>query len=386
MPKMDRNLILLFIVSAVTAINANMIGTFLPLFIRNLNASVFQVSIVLFLGGLFATVIVMPSGLLLDKYGERTLIILSLMLLGVTPLLYNLAIGWEQMIPWVMINMSALLIFILARMTIIANSVKPSTMATVYGMMNLAWPVGGILGPFLGGFLVDRYGWSLFLYTASLLASLCTVISFFLTSTGGKIRPEEEEAQSESFEKGVLWIIAIFILIHIFGNAARGILRTIFPFYLTENMHKSKTETGLFFSVGFGVATLIVQIPSGFLADKLGRKKVMMYCVLMIPVLTFLFSLIDDYALLLIIYTAITGLWSATWPASAAYLITITPLKKRGFIMSMRQAAVRLGFTVGPLIGGYLWDLFNPPMSFFATTFFFIISFVLILFLKDEMR
>ena len=60
-------------------------------------------------------------------------------------------------------------------------------------------------------------------------------------------------------------------------------------------------------------------------------------------------------------------------------------LKKR-INGGIRQMAVRLGFTVGPLIGGFLWDNLDPAVSFYAVIFFFAASFILILLLKDNSR
>jgi len=203
------------------------------------------------------------------------------------------------------------------------------SMATAYGVMNMAWPIGGVIGPFIGGFLADNYGWSPFFYFLSLIALL-------------------RKSKVGHIKGSIILLLGIFFFAHIFGNTARGILGTVFPFYLTENFHKTKTEAGLFFSIGFGVATLIAQFPSGILADKFGHKKIMAYGTFMIPIFASFFLFLKDYIPTLLIYMAITGLWSTTWPASIAYLISITPASKRGLMVGIRQMAVRLGFTVGP--------------------------------------
>lgn len=382
-PNLDRNLVLLFFVNLIVAAYWNMTGPLVPLFIKSLEATVFQVSLVLFIGGLASTLIMMPSGVLSDKYGERRMIILSVVLLTVSPLLYTTAGAWEETIPYTVINMICFGLFTPARMTMIAKSVKQSSMATAYGLMNLAWPIGGVIGPFIGGFLADNYGWNAFFYSLSSTAAMCTLISLFLSEIKEEPATLMDAPRKGSFGEEATLLLLIFVLLHIFSSVARGILGTVFPFHLDENFHKSKTEIGLFFSVGFGIATLVAQIPSGLLADKHGRKKIMAVGTLPIPLLAFLFPSLDDYLLLLVVYMLITGLWSTTWPASAAYLMSMTPASKRGIMMGIRQTAVRLGFTVGPLIGGALWDAFSPDMSFYTTTVFFVASSVLVLLLKE---
>lgn len=380
----DKNLGLLFIINAIVALYWNMTGTFVPLFIRSLGASVFQASLVIFVGGLAATSVMLPSGLFSDRYGRRTMIILSMAFLFVSPLLYTLANSWEETFLYTVINTVAFSLFTPARMTMIADSVKLRSLGTAYGLMNLAWPIGGIIGPFLGGFLADSYGWLTFFYFLCVVALACTVLSLFLGESRGKSKGEDEERnESVSFGREVTLVLMVFFLIHILGNVARGILGTVFPFYLTDHFGKTKTETGIFFSIGFGLATLIAQLPSGVLADRLGRKKMMVYSVALIPILSLLFPFTSDYVSTLVIYTALSSLWSATWPASSAYLMDISATSKRGMMIGVRLAAVRLGFTVGPLIGGFLWDAFDPAISFYTTTCFFVSSFLLILLLKE---
>jgi len=383
LPSVEKNLSLLFFINILVAVYWNMTGTFIPLFIRSLNASVFQVSLVLFIGGLVSTAITLPSGFLCDRYGRRKLIILSMMFLSSSPLLYAMANTWEETFLYTILNMVAFSLFMPARMTVIADSVKSKTLATTYGVMNLAWPIGGIFGPMLGGFIADNYGWTAFFYFLCIIAFVCTLLSFFITESMKKSENKGKKSDDNSFNRELILTLTFFFLMHIIGNIARGILGTVFPFYLTETFHKSKTETGLFFSIGFGMATIIAQFPSGLLADKIGRKKMMIYSVFLVPFLSLLLPFANDYFSTLLVYMAITGLWSATWPASVAYLVNISPASRMGFIIGIRQAAVRLGFTIGPLIGGFLWDTFDVATSFYTATFFFAVSLVLLSLLKE---
>ena len=192
-----------------------------------------------------------------------------------------------------------------------------------------------------------------------------------------------ETAKGLGLFKGSIWVLAAFILAHIVGNTARGILNTVIPFYITDIFHKNEADVGLFFSVGLGVAMLITQVPSGLLADKLGRKRVMVYAVALTPLMPLLLTLSNDYIIAIILYTAVTGLWSMTWPASVAYLIDLAATSRRGFIVGLRQMAVRLGFTVGPIVGGYIWDVIGPMASFYATSIFFAVSLMFLLMLKE---
>lgn len=384
MLRIGRNLMALFIVNLFTALCITMVNPLLPLFIQSLGASVFEISQVLFLGGLAAAALYIPSGLLSDRYGRKKIIALSSLMAGISAFLYTFATSWELAIPGAMMFAGSFAVFLPARMALIAESSRPKTRATVYGIMNIAWPIGGIIGPTLGGILADTYGWASLFYFVAITALLNLIPAFFLKETDKRnSKKSEKEPKGPLLSRKILFILLPFLVFHVVGNTGRGILGQIVPLYLTQEFQISKTQVGLFFSLGFGVATLIAQVPSGLLADKYGRKKVMAYCIFIIPLFPILWPWLNNYLLLMILYMLITGLWSATWPSSVAYLMDLTSESKRGITVSLRQTAVQLGFTVGPIIGGYLWEAYGPTTSFYASAIFFAASFLLVLFLKE---
>jgi len=382
MPSAERNLILLFIINISAAIYSNMTSVFIPLFIRSLQASVFEVSLVLFVGNASVTVMMMLGGHLSDKYGRKKAIMLSGIFWLIAPLLFVSAKSWPETMLYTVVGNMAFSLFVPARAAMITDIVRKSSLGRTYGMMNIAWPIGGILGPFIGGTIADRYGWTAFFYFLSFLALIYLSLIMFLAESRERHREREEKA-SGILSRQIVLTLVFFVLLHVLANTSRGILSTIFPFYLTEKFGKTKTEVGVFSSVGFGLATLIAQIPSGFLTDNLGRKKTMVYSILPIPFLSFLFLTTEDYLLTLLVYMAITSLWSATWPASTAYIMDISPSGRKGLMMGIRLTAVRFGFTIGPLLGGFLWDNFDVPTIFYIVALLMAASFFTTLLLKE---
>ena len=383
MPSTERNLSLLFIINASAATYLNMTGTFIPLFIRSLKASVFEVSLVLFIGNALTAAAMMLGGFLSDKYGRKRIIMLSGVFWIISSILFLSAKSWPETIFYTAISSIAFSLFVPARAAMIADIVRRSSFGTAYGLINVAWPIGGMLGPLLGGMVADKYGWPAFFFSLCLLAVIYMFISIFLTESAEESKRTKEK-EPRILSREIALTLLFFVFMHILANTSRGILRTVFPFYLTENFGKTKTEVGLFFSAGFGLATLITQIPSGFLADRLGRKKIMVYSTLPLPFLTVLFLATNDYLLTLLVYMGITGLWSATWPASTAYITEISTSAKKGLMVGIRLTAVRLGFTIGPIIGGFLWDNFDLSAIFHVSALLLAFSFLLSLLLKEE--
>jgi len=337
---------------------------------------------VLFLGGLAATTVLVPSGLLSDRYRRRNIIVLSSIISGVAALYLTTVKSWGQSVPGIALFSAAFSMFIPASQTMVADNTEPGRMAATYSFMNASWPIGAIIGPVLGGFLAENYGWNYTFYVAALasLLSIAPTYYFKRTYRGDKRRDRKKE-EIAFFGREVLVLLIIFSLFQIFLNGAIGIMDPLVPIYLTERFHVSETAVGFFFSMGLGVATLLAQIPSGILADRYDRRRILTFIVLPLPFIMLLWPLMGNYPLLMMLYMFIVGLWSMTWASASAYLMSLTPVLKRGLVISIRQTAVRIGFTIGPPIGGYFWYA-NPTIPFYVSAVFFALSLFNILLLK----
>lgn len=102
------------------------------------------------------------------------------------------------------------------------------------------------------------------------------------------------------------------------------------------------------------LSAAIFLIPFGRLADIHGRKKIF---ILGVTIYT-LFSLLivaSNSGLMLIILRALQGIGAAMiFGTGMAILISVTPPTKRGRVIGINVAAVYLGLSLGPFLGGFL--------------------------------
>ena len=383
MVRLNRNLKVLFVINLAVSLCFGLVSPLFPLFLDGTGANILEISLVLFVGGVAATIIMVPSGLLSDRYRRRNILILSSIMYGLAAFYLTTVRSWEQSILGFILFSSAFSIFLPARHTLIADNTDPSKMATTYGLMNAAWPLGLMIGPVLGGFLADNYGWNYTFYAVVLISLLSIIPNYFFRRTykGDKML-DKKKTKGTFFTRGIITLLFLFSLSQIFLSSARGILNPVIPLYLTQNFNINETTVGFFFSMSLGVATLVAQVPSGMLADRYGYKRILAYSILPLPIIILFWSVIGDYLLLTILYMFIVGLWSMTWSVAQAYLMNLTPILERGLVISIRQTAVELGFTIGPLIGGYLWYIYTSTAPFYVSSLFFALSFLLILLLR----
>jgi DHA1 family multidrug resistance protein-like MFS transporter len=385
MVRLNRNLKALFLINIATSLSSSLIYPLFPLFLDGMGTTIENISLVLFVGGAAASVLLIPAGLLSDRFRRRNLLILSAVMSASAAFYLTTVTSWEYSILGMMLLLCSSSVFLPTRHTLIADNADSDSMTTVFSVMNVAWPIGSMIGPVLGGFLADSYGWNYAFYAAT-LASLLSIIPtlFFRRTYKGDKRLDKKKTEAGFFGRGFIIFLLVFVLFQIFASAAMGILDPVVPLYLTQTFYVDKTEVGFLFSMGTGVATLLAQVPSAMLANKYGRKKILACSILPLSFLMLLWPIMQSFSVVTVLYMFIGGLWSMTWPVAVSYLMTLTPTLQRGFVISLRQTAVRLGFTIGPLIGGYLWTAYEPKTPFYVSSAFFAASLLFIWLLKDS--
>lgn len=383
MARLNRNLKVLFVINLAFSTCVGLVSPLFPLFLDGTGANILEISFVLSIGGVATVILMVPSGLLSDRYRRRNILILSSIMYGLAAFYLTTVRNWEQSILGFVLFSSAKTLSLPAGFTLIADNADPKRMAQTFGLMETAWPAGLMIGSLLGGFLADNYGWNYTFYVVVLISLLSIIPNYFFKRTykGDKML-DKKQTKGTFFTRGIIILLLLFSFSQLLLASASGILNPVIPLYLTENFNVSETTVGLFFSMGLGLATLVAQIPSGMLADRYGYKRILVYSILPIPIILLFWPVIGDYLLLMILYMFIAGLGSMSGPVAPAYLMNLTPTLRRGFVISMSETAVRIGFTISPLVGGYLWYAYGPTIPFYASAVFFALSFFLILILR----
>ncbi|AUA33286.1 MFS transporter [Pseudomonas sp. SGAir0191] len=128
---------------------------------------------------------------------------------------------------------------------------------------------------------------------------------------------------------------------------------------LGPEFNLSKTEIGIVFSA-FAYPYLVFQIIGGWVSDRFGAKRTLVFCGLVWAAATVMTGLAGGFVSL-IIARVLLGLGEgATFPAATAAMSRWVPKEKRGFAQGITHAFARLGNALAPaamiaIMAAYGW-------------------------------
>jgi MFS family permease len=381
--KLDRNLWLLFAASLAAVISIRLIQPLFPLFLDSKGASEMEISFVISMANLATTALMIPGGFLMERVGKKRMLLIGLLIWAVTPAFIGSAKDWRIVAPLYMVYNIADVFVGPSRMAMVADYAAPERQATVFGIMSMDWPIGGIVSPPISGFLAERAGWHLPFQIAAIIMALSLVPILMLKGKDEHSEKEEKVNASAIFSREHLIPVSLFSLFSFALSTGQSVVGTILPIFLKNQMSLPLSSIGLFFT-GSSILSFLCQIPGGWLADRYGRKRVIIAFLLPIPLIFGVWAIMDDWVLFLVLYSLFSGFLNMTGSASFALLSESFPAELKGAAFSVRMTGFRMGSIVGPLLGGFLYTFLTPKSPFTATALLFLLGIPIIHMIKEK--
>jgi len=130
----------------------------------------------------------------------------------------------------------------------------------------------------------------------------------------------------------------------------------LFPFfsvYLIEHFGVGMIQVGILFSV-FSGGSIIGSTIGGALADKYGRRSMLLLGLISSGIGSILMGLVDDLNIFFIIAAFLGVLGDLGGPARQAMVVDLLPKDKQAEGFGLLRVAVNLSATIGPMLGGFL--------------------------------
>lgn len=248
---------------------------------------------------------------------------------------------------------------------LVADYSAQSSRGMAYGTFNLSWATAQIPAPLLGGALAQFVNIRTPFIMAVFIGVAGTLFSFLMKGEHVKKRHVTE---GESGSKGepdsnqimpLKKVILIFSMTNLLNGLLNGFIGPLLNGFLMFRLNADPTEYGLVLSLAFSLVTGIVQIPGGKLTDKFGRKPLVMFGFLGVPLvfaLAFSRSLVEFG----LIMGAISAVGNISSPAISAWLMDLVPQRKRASASGITRTLNGIGLSVGPTAGSYVWNSTKP--------------------------
>ncbi len=178
--------------------------------------------------------------------------------------------------------------------------------------------------------------------------------------------------------------ILILSIVFLMSSFAVDLITPIWPIYIRSSLGASMTELGFVFSASNAVAA-VVQIPSGFLSDKYGRKRLHIMGTLLAVFPPLMYALASNW-IDLVPWVMLSGFAMGLYlPIRWVIVADVSSTETMASAYSWMNISWLVGSTVAPFVGGIAADLFGIRIPFF-TCFVLRLAVVPLTFLLQETR
>jgi MFS family permease len=306
-----------------------------------------------------------PAGWLADRWGRKAVLVGGI-LLSILPLTLMLRVQDPR--TFLLLNglngLGAGCIWP-AVYAGVADTYRRSERGLIMGVLSAVMLGGLALGPITGNILLGLTSYRAGFLTCIAVVGVVLVLVLSLARETRQaaqhtaVLPMRDQSRSLSGELLQLGSIALLLTVSL------ALLLPIISLYGSEILGVDKITMGLMLAVP-GVVTALALLPSGYLADRIGRKPPI---VTGLALLTVCYAAAPATANLLVVAAGATcaGLgYALAVPAWNALAMDRIPPGGRGLLLGAVATVQGAGLAVGPVVGGYLWEHIHPYAPFAA--------------------
>ena len=307
----------------------------------------------------FSSVVGLPFlpfwGALADRYGRKPLIIRSFVAafaaLALTVLAPNVWVfTFARAVQSLGLGNTGLILATLAERT------PPGRIAFAFGVVNGANPLGGFLGPLVGGPVMDRFGFPVLIAADAAIMTVVVVMLAFGYRDGFVPRPAGGSLLRMAGD-GILLIVrsprlralfpALFLLF------AGWMLAFIYVPLVVARLYTGAdpaTAVGIVLGAG-GLGIFVASPVIGAIADRFGKARTLFAGCAVLAAVWSLPFFTRELLPFTIAWTVVNGLAAGLFSVSFTMLSASATDATRGRVMTFAYLPTNIGFVIGPAIG-----------------------------------
>jgi MFS family permease len=319
------------------------------------------------------------SGVLVDKFGERAVFSTGIFMVSGFTFLAGIAQSYEQLLVFRAAGGLGSSMFSVAASSVILRSVSDSQRSHAQSVYQGSFIVGGIAGPAIGGVLsLISLRAPFFVYSILLLCSGLVALIFLKgDSIGAKVKNGSTESATTVREALAMPAYRIALVLAFIGTwVFFGMRASILPVFVTEELGSTIAIVGY----GLAVSAMVqgaVLLRAGRYSDAKGRRaaSIIGANIVFLGILILTFAINPFMYILSMITLGFGGAYLSITPAS---IVGDIIKGKGGKVIAVFQMAGDAGMIFGPIIIGWISDLYSYRAAFGASAVIFSIVLVLV--------
>lgn len=370
-------LLMLCLTTVVVMLGHGIISPVLPLFAESFGVQVALVGTTVGAFGLARLFVDLPAGYLSERWGRRILVVGGPAITALASVASGLAPNLWVLLAFRFLAGAGSAMYMTGALIYLAEITDETNRGRLMSIYQGSLLLGAGSGPAVGGFVAALLGYRAPFYVMGALAAAATLWAFArLPEPGppaarGDRRPPAEQPSaaaqppavpSDQRQAGIrdllsrvdFWMVGMLTFV-LFGTRV-GSRLTILPLMADSRLGMPAWGLGLVFSM-MAFLHLVTLAPSGVMADRFGRKAVIVPATLMTGLALLLFA-VSNHVWLFVLAGVVLGIGGGVaGPAPVAYAADIAPPGLRGVTMGLYRTFGDLGFFVGPILAGWLADV-----------------------------
>ncbi|HXH22333.1 MAG TPA: MFS transporter [Dehalococcoidia bacterium] len=370
------SLLMLCVATAIIMLGQGVTSPVLPLYARSFGVSAATVGLTIAAFGLARLFLNIPVGLASDRFGRRLVLIGGPLVVAAGSFLSATAGDIWQLLLWRFLAGAGSAMYMTGAAAYLTDIADPGNRARMMGLNQGSLLFGTSLGPAVGGLVAEFTDFRAPFIVVGGLSGLCAVWAFRSVPESHGIERRSALPEGRASRGWLRDTIALgtnlpFFLISMVTLGTfmtrTGGRQTILPLLGADRFDLSPGSLGALFTL-MSFLNLAAVPFAGTLADRWGRKAVIVPASAMTCASLVMFALAGDVAFL-VLASVVQGVGTGfAGPAPAAYAADIAPQASRGFAMGLYRTYGDLGFVVGPPVMGWIADASSYAGSLYFNT------------------
>jgi DHA1 family multidrug resistance protein-like MFS transporter len=404
---LPRDVAVLSFVAFAVALGYGIAAPALPVYARTFGVSAFVAGTVISGFALMRLLSAGPSGLLVDRFGERRIMSIGIWVVAGSSLLTALAQSFPQLLVLRGVGGIGSAMFTVSAMALLLRTAGPAQRGRASGAFQAGFLFGGVTGPAIGGAVTGIsirapfvvYGITLvvagllaakYLSRAPAVGAVAGVDPSVdptgpdLAAAAAPAAPKAPPASLSTALRSAAYRAALMVNLSS-GFIVFGLRISLVPLFVTEGLEQGVGLVGIGFLCA-AAAQAVMLIPAGRWTDSSGRRGSMLVGAATLTGSMLLLAL-QTGAVGFLLAMAASGLASAFLaPASAAVVGDLTRGLSGGRVVSAYQMVGDLGGILGPLIAGALADAAGFQWAFAAGVVIGLIALAFVVVMPETLR